>query len=130
MDAWCGASKLRVKNIGAWNQKVGHPWFRLLIHFVKKIVWNFWLFVSHLGCRLQLQIIKWHQLCKLLQQNFLAGMQKTSGSFNIAEKLQINLINFKQKIKSNYYAKWVQFLAFASQMKTTVTFKKHKISKL
>ena len=31
-DASCGAS--RVKNIGAWNQKVGHPWCRVLINEV------------------------------------------------------------------------------------------------
>ena len=28
MDAWCGASKLRVKNTGAWKQKVGHSWLK------------------------------------------------------------------------------------------------------
>jgi len=27
-ECLCGASKLSVKKIGAWNQKVGHPWSR------------------------------------------------------------------------------------------------------
>jgi len=24
----CGASELSVKKIGAWNQQVGHPWYK------------------------------------------------------------------------------------------------------
>ena len=39
MDASCGASKLRVKNIGAWNigarvKKVGHPCRIVLLLYV------------------------------------------------------------------------------------------------
>ena len=29
-ECLCGASELMAKNIGAWTEKVGHPWFRAM----------------------------------------------------------------------------------------------------